>query len=233
MQVPLRSGQPDAHDNWFDSPSGRRLVLEELREVIPLLTAHIGVRGLYLRPAASAPSSLSGNMLQSVLSLHCAGDHLAGELCCNGDALPIGNDAICLAYALHTLDQCDDPRALLDELRRVLRPEGVLFLIGLSPGSAWRLRWRGHGLHPRGVQRTRAMLAAAGLSVEVQVGLGPIWPALGARAPLAAVERTTASALDPLRAGYLLIARKRRVPLTPIGLRQRGRVGLQPQVRPG
>jgi SAM-dependent methyltransferase len=233
MQVPLRSGQPDAHDNWFDTPSGQRLVLEELREVIPLLTAHIGVRGLYLRPGATAPATLSGNMLQSVLSLHRDREGFAGELCCACDALPIENDSICLTYALHALDHCPRPQALLDEVRRTLRPDGVLFLIGLSPGSAWRLRWRGRGLQPRSAQRSRALLSAAGLNVELQIGLGPIWPRLGERAPLPISERTGASALDPLRAGYLLVARKRRLPLTPIGPRKRAAVGLQPQVRPG
>jgi SAM-dependent methyltransferase len=223
--------------SWFATSIGQRLLADEQRSAIPLLTQHIGVRGMYLRPAQEAAATLSGNMLQSVLNLHQQGRRLSGELEAEVDALPVENDALCLAYALHSLDMCESPGPFIDELRRTLRPEGVLFLIGVSPLSLWQLRWRGKGLHARTAGRVRALLANAGLNVEAEIGLGPMLPFL--RDPVSPPEPRAAEAslFDPLRAGYLLIARKRRLPLTPVGQqRQRATVGgaaLQPQARAG
>jgi SAM-dependent methyltransferase len=223
--------------SWFATSIGQRLLAEEQRGAIPLLTQHIGVRGMYLRPALEAPATLSGNMLQSVLNLQQQGLRLTGELEAEIDALPVESDALCLSYALHSLDLCETPAPFIDELRRTLRPEGVLFLIGVSPLSLWQLRWRGRGLHARSATRVRALLAAAGLNVEAQVGLGPIWPFLRESGALPMPRAAAASLFDPLRAGYLLIARKRRLPLTPVGQqRQRAPVAgaaLQPQARVG
>src|SRR5690606_22775166 len=150
------------------------LLAAEQREVIPLLTSQIGVRGLYLRPSAAVPPLLSGNMLQTVISVHRDGngDRYAGPLTFAGDALPIESGALCQVYALHAFDDLADPLPLLVELQRVLRPDGVLFLLGLSPHSVWRLRWANSGLHPRSPARMRALLAGTGLSVETRLGLG-------------------------------------------------------------
>lgn len=224
--------------SWFACPTGLRLLAEEQREAIPLLTQHIGVRGLYLRPAEAAPATLSGNMLQSVLNLHQQGVSLAGDLQAEVDCLPVENDSMCLVYALHTLDDCDDAGAVVDELQRVLRPDGVLFLFGLSPLSAWRARWMRQGIRARRAGRVRALLVDAGLSIEAQIGLGPIWPIPDGRNELPPLRPVDAAPLDALRAGYLLIARKRRTPLTPVGLRQARNANamgaaLQPQARVG
>ncbi len=234
MPPSLSDRRPAERSCWFDSDSARSLLGAEQREVIPLLTAHIGVRGLYLRPGAALPGSLSGNMLQSVISLYRDADRgWRGDLHCDEHALPIENDSMCLVYALHSLDDCGDPAALLDELRRVLRPDGVMFLLGLSPASAWRLRWSAGGVSALGAHRAKALLAAAGLTVEAQLGLGPLWPSVARAERRSGAERSHASVIDPLRPGYLLLARKRRASLTPIGLRGRAAVALRPQVRPG
>jgi len=235
----LTPGQPVERPNWFASSVAQRLINAEQRDVIPLLTAHIGVRGLYLRPAASVAPALSGNMLQSVVSLHRQPDDdvlggLGGELRCSEQALPFENDSLCLGYLLHAFEGSDDPESLVAELQRILRPEGVLFVIGLSPQSPWRLRWARHGLHARSAARLRGLLSAAGLAVELQLGLGPVSPIAGdGGGVLPASERGAGALLDPLRPGYLLIARKRRASLTPIGPRQRAAVGFRTQVGAG
>jgi SAM-dependent methyltransferase len=231
MPSPLPQRQPATGPGWFDCEAAHYLLAAEQRDVIGLLTAHIGVRGLFLRPAESVSPILSGNMLQSMLSLHHDHGLLAGELRCAIEGLPIESDALCLAYALHSLDVVDDPQPLIGELRRVLRPEGVLFLIGLSPTSAWRLRWMGKGLAPRSPAAVRGLLQRAGLSVELQIGVGPVLPAIAASGTSA--ERGDGSLLDRLRAGYLLVARKRRSTLTAVGPRKRAVGALQPQARAG
>lgn len=224
--------QPDPRAEWFAQPIALRLVHEELRELIPLLTAHIGVRGLYLRPVVAVAPELSGNMLQLVTSVYRVEGGFDGDLRFDETDIPFGNDSLSLVYALHAIENSHRPAALLAECARILAPDGALFLVALSPFSAWRARWQGGVVQAWSAPRIRSILEGLGLSVEIQFGIGPIWPSLGATAHLATSERAiTTSALDPLRAGFLLLARKRRVGLTPL---QRGRrFSLRVQARPG
>lgn len=204
----------------------QRLLQEEQRQAIPPLTACYGQTGLYIRASAAIAPTLSGNMLQSVHVLHRGVDGLEGEFACRDDALPLLRESVDLVFLLHALEGSPDPVRLLDEIERVLTPEGNLMLVMLNPHSLWRARWLGSGLRSAGVGRTRALLRAAGFEVARYHGLGPVLPWLPARPwlPLPSV-----GARDPFaiwRAGYLLAARKRRRTLTPV--RPRAGVTLAP-----
>lgn len=224
--------QPAAERAWFDSPLALELVRHVQRQATPLLTSHIGIRGLYLRPSQSVSSQLSGNMLQSTASLYREAEQLEGDVRCAPDALPFESDSLCLIYALHMLELLPSPEALVEECARALRPEGVLFLVCLSPSSPCRLRWAGSGLQAISEGRARFLLGGAGLQVEQCVGLGPVWPRLGASEDAAAVAAPSRWTPDALRASYLMIARKRRAGLTPIPPRK-AKLALQPHAHAG
>jgi SAM-dependent methyltransferase len=217
----LRSpSQPVTSAAWFESPLGLSLVQATQRQATPLLTSHIGVRGLYLRPSPAISPLLSGNMLQSMVSLHCGPGGLEGDLRCRGDALPIESESISLVYLLHVLELIDEPAAMLAECARVLQPEGVLFAVGLSTTSLWRLRWMGSRLRPLADARLRGLLEAAGLSVEHAMGLGPAWPTVDDASAANAHDLPSRWLPDALRASLLVLARKRRAGLTPLPARK-------------
>lgn len=202
--------------SWFATPPARRLLLEEQRESIPLLTSCFGRAGLYLRCCDDAPAELSGNLLQSVLRLHRDGDALAGDLRCRDDELPLLRESVDLVYALHALEGSAAPADLIGEFERVLTPEGMVLLIGLNPFSPWRVRWSSSGLAPVAAGRCRAMLHDAGFEVVRHYGLGPMLPWLRERpwVPLPHAGRRDPWAV--WRAAYLIQARKRRSTATPL-----------------
>ena len=138
--------------------------------------------------------------------------------------LAVASDSIDAVLLPHTLERSASAHALLREAARVLRGDGQLVILGFSPRGLWGLRQL---LDPRGYPPGSQRLIGEGklrdwlelLSFEV----GP------ARAYLHALpfERFTRAASIPpepwasrwlpfAAAGYLLVAQKRVVRLTPV-----------------
>ncbi len=220
MPALLSSRQPNVCRNWFNSALGLSLVRDAQRRVTPLLTSHIGVRGLFVRPCAEASPLLSGNMLQSTVSLYHTSNGLAGDLRCRAESLPFESETLSLIYLLYATDVADDPSALVAECARVLLPEGVLFAIRLSTTSFWRLSW-GRGVpRPLAERQMHSMVIDAGLSIEQELGIGPLWPR---QIEPPAADASVAESRwipDPLRPSALVVARKRRAGMTAIGPRK-------------
>lgn len=220
MPVLLSSRQPDLARSWFNSALGLSLVRDAQRRVTPLLTSHIGVRGLFVRPCAETSPLLSGNMLQSTVSLYQSNDGLAGDLRCRAESLPFESETLSLIYLLYATDVAVDPSALVTECARVLLPEGVLFVIRLSTTSLWRLSW-GRGVpRPLAERQMHSMLVDAGLSIEQELGIGPLWPRQLEPSSAEASVAESRWVPNPLRPSVLVVARKRRAGMTAIGLRK-------------
>ncbi|KFN47673.1 hypothetical protein N787_07925 [Arenimonas metalli CF5-1] len=188
---------------------------EVQRQAIPELTRVFGHTGLYLRPTAALAPVLSGNMLANVVSLHRGGDGFAGDLACRDDQLPISSGCVSLVYGLFVLETSASPAALLDEVARVLKPEGVAILLTLNPWSPVRLRWGLRGLSPRDPATLAADVQAAGLEVQRRRCIGPLWSGPAA-VDLAARGRD--HPWSGLRMASLLVARRRDPGLTPLRL---------------
>ena len=206
--------QPDPPGTaWFGHEATLRMVHEVQRQAIPELTRVFGQTGLYLRPTPALAPVLSGNMLASVLSLHRAGPGFAGDLACRDEQLPIASGSLSLVYALFVLESSRAPAALLDEVARVLKPEGVAVVLSLNPWIPVGLRWALRGLAAREPARVVADLQSAGLEVQRRRCLGPRWSSAPA-VDLAARGRD--HPLDGLRMASLVVARRRDPGLTPL-----------------
>lgn len=234
MRTPPAIAFRNASSSWFDHPAVQAWVHAEQREVIPLLTSQIGVRGLYLRPSAGYPIDLSGNMLQSVTRMHRAGVAFDGELRCSDNQFPIASDSLSLAYALHVLESSPCRGELLSELGRVLQPEGLLVALVFSRVSPFRLRWRGATLAACDAVGVLREVQSAGLSVERFSPVGACWPLAAATADAQPVAVPTLRWFDRLlggwRTSWVVVARKRRVGMTPVG--RVGAVRMQPRAWP-
>ena len=80
-------------------------------------------------------------------------------------------------------------------------------MVALNPLSPWRARWAPAGLRGTSAATARDWLRDAGFEVQQQRGLGPVLPWLDEGA------RHNPANNDPfsgVRAGYMLLARKRR-----------------------
>ena len=201
------------------------MIADAQRQAIPELTRVFGHTGLYLRPLADISPELSGNMLARIISLHRDGTRLGGQLRCLDEQLPIADRSLSLVHALFVLESSPDPQALLQEIARVLKPEGIALLISLNTWSPTRLRWAIHGVSGQAAAQAESMAHEAGLEVLRRHHLGPVW-ARDVRNRRA--EQRSNRLTDGLRAVSLLVLRHREAALTP--LRQNTRTT---SLRPG
>lgn len=206
--------QPDpAADAWFRRDASLGLLREVQRQAIPELTRVFGHSGLYLRPTGELDPGLPGNMLASVLSLHRDAAAFGGAVACDDARLPLASGSLSLVYALFVFESSPDPQALMSELARVLKPEGVAMFITLNPWGPARLRWAFKGMQGFDPGGFAGQVRAAGLEVQRRRYLGPIWSA--ARATDLDPGRASGLAAR-LRMASLVVARRRDPGLTPL-----------------
>lgn len=180
---------------------------------MPDLTRVFGHTGLYLRPTAAQAPVLSGNLLANVISLHRDGAGFAGDLACGDDALPFPDASLALVYALFVFETSTQPGALLKEIARVLKPEGVALLVRLNPTGLVRLRWQFKGMRSAGRSAFAGEVRNAGLEVQRRRCLGPFWSADGVVDPSPHARN---GLLSRLRMASLVVARRRDVGVTPL-----------------
>lgn len=204
--------QPESRSlDWLRGPAGRQLVTDAQRQAIPELTRIFGHSGLFMRPFDDYPAELSGNMLAQVVSVHRDGRALGGDLRCNDDELPLASDSLSLVYALFPFESSENPAALMAEIARVLKPDGVALLFSLNPWSPTRLRWLLHVGTSFGSTAMGALAADAGLDIVRRRHLGACW----ARAEgLASLDADHGRLFEPLRSASLVVARRHDIPLT-------------------
>jgi hypothetical protein len=206
--------QPDpAPEAWFRRDAPLRLLREVQRQAVPDLTRVFGHSGLYLRPTAALEPGLPGNLLASVLSLHRAGRGFTGALACDDARLPIASGSLSLVYALFVFESSPDPAALMAEVARVLKPDGVAMFLTLNPWGPARLRWAFKGMRGFDPGLFAGQVRAAGLDVQRRRYVGPIWSV--ARA----IDLDTAPGgglATRLRMASLVVARRRDPGMTPL-----------------
>lgn len=167
-------------------------------------------------------------MLGHVVSLSRSGPGFAGQLRCEDAELPIESSSLSLVYALFVLESSSDPEALVHEIARVLKPEGVALVISLNPWSLARLRWWSRSSRGTPVSYVERLAADAGLERVRCRYIGPFWPS--AKAALS--SESGDSWQDGFRVANLLVLRRREVGLTPLR-RSHAAVSLRPGMSAG
>ena len=207
------SSQPEQHaPEWLAGAPGTQILADVQRMALPELARVFGQYALYLRPSAVLSPDLPGNLLTTVLSLHRQGKTLAGQLRCLELELPVCSGSLSLIYALFMLETSADPSALMDELARTLKPEGVALVISVNPWSPTRLRWRPLLLRNVSESIVESLALHAGLEVVRRQYLGPLWP----KANASMSERGGNRWFDAFRAASLVVLRRREAGLTPL-----------------
>lgn len=231
MPAALTPRQPDHRfERWFRLGPGRFLIADALRQSIPELTRVFGHTGLYLRPLADVAPELSGNMLASIVSLHRQAGQFGGQLRCADEQLPIADRSLSLVLALFVLETSPDPQALLQEIARALKPEGIALLITLNTWSPSRMRWALQGVSSHAAAHVEHMAREAGLEILRRHFLGPIWAGNPNQSP--AVTRS-ARLTAGLRAASLLVLRHREAALTPLRKTARATGNFHPGISVG
>jgi len=142
------------------------------------------------------------------------------------EALPVATDCLDVVVLPHTLEFSEDPHQVLREADRILIPEGHVVILGFNPWSLWllwrlALGWRGRPPWcGRFISQTRVRDWLALLGFEVvhsrQYFFRPPLSQKGIMRRLRFLDRVGRRWWPVLGAGYILVAKKRVIPLTPI-----------------
>lgn len=161
----------------------------------------------------------------------------------DGVNFPIASDSIDALLLAHTLDLSADPHRVLRECERILTDRGQLVVLGFNPFSLWALAQRlprqGKTAFVRdarfySVHRLNDWLRLLGFESERVVRYGVGFPYLSRDTAATGNQRWHRwTAATRLAQAYLIVARKRVVPLTPKPWRSKrpahaapGRIGL-------
>lgn len=169
----------------------------------------------------------------------CGDDDIAFD----GVNLPIASASVDALLLAHSLDLCAQPHALLRECERVLNDHGQLVLLGFNPLSMWavaqRLPWRAQtrfvdGAHLYTAHRVCDWLRLLSCEPQRLVRYGVGFPFFAHAVTAPTIERPSRmTSIAWLAQAYMIVARKRVVPLTRVRWRDKnaartaaGKIGL-------
>lgn len=211
---------PETVAALYETPQLRALCADATAALAPELAGLAGPHALLL-DAGIAPALPPTPLLAVWTRLQVRAGALAGDLLGNADALPFADDSFRAVVLRLAAEAVGGPEALVDELARVLAPQGIALIAALHPLSLWQpwLALRAHrdgaALTLAGPARWRSALAARGVDVYAVRRYGAAWP----RPQSAHTQPRWLHAAAG--GGYMLVARKRRSAMIPLRLRPR------------
>lgn len=224
---------------WYDRTDlGRQLQRAELELVDSALATLFGYHALAVgMPWPEDPLRSSRIAGRHRLDWGNASIHSRADVVGVPEELPVATDSVDVVLLPHVLDCLAHPDAVLDEVDRVLIPEGHVIVIGFNPFSLWGARRLAGGRKGPWSQRFRApmavnhQLAVRGYD-RVAIRYCYHLPPLGSAAATGRLGwlQTLAGRYAPsVGASYMLLARKRVTTLTPVRPRWRSRRLVVPQ----
>ena len=217
--------------HWFEDSLGKSLLGIESGRVSQILSNlfgyHIVQLGCLTETGFLENSRISHKV---VMQLAEDGDNACrAGLICAGDSLALATDSVDVLVVPHVLEFTANPHKLLREVERVLIGEGHLILIGFNPWSLWGIwrlfqawrnipPWNGHFY---GLFRIRDWLTLLDFEIE-QVQRFFFRPPFKKEKIMIKLEflENLGRYCWPIFGGtYLIVAKKRVVPLTPIKMR--------------
>ncbi|WP_110691832.1 methyltransferase domain-containing protein [Salinicola halophyticus] len=147
----------------------------------------------------------------------------ANSLVCLPDRLPLADDSLDLVVLHHLLEAVEHPHHVLQEAARVTRADGRLLVFGWHPfgpnglrprqrPAPWQQQWRTPG-------RLRDWLAFVDFEIERVDYCGFRLP--GRASGSERLETLGRRYNLPLASAYLMVARRRSIPVQPIKVRER------------
>lgn len=211
---------------------GESLIRAEKELLSGLLQSHFGKHALLIgvpqqNELLSATRIPCHSMLGPLLNKENVGAYIEGDL----HELPVLTGGVDLVMLPHTLEFVDNPRQLLAEACRIIKPEGLIVICGFNPLSAWGIQkklfqkkapWQGDFIHAHQIKN---WLRLAEFDVERQSSTlfrPPVaHPKLYQK--LHILEKV--GQLFPVLGGvYIILARAKVIPLTPIRMKWKQRL---------
>ena len=213
---------PQALGAWLASPVGQTLLSREKRLVGAALERVFGMHLLQI--GAWGDSALLEGARTRRVTVFDPDPSTSPTVCSQSAALSALTASIDAIMLPHTLEWADSPHMVLREVDRVLRPDGHLLILGFNPISLWGLRrMLSLGRFPAHCQRfvpeprLRDWLQLLSYDIQSRSSHSYGWPWQRAAArPGGRFERWGERFWPVFAGGYLLVAQKRVLPLTPV-----------------
>lgn len=216
LQTAVREGR-----RFWDSAAGTALWRAERACLGPHCEQHRGIVSLQL---GMAPLMSDMCPIRHALDWAPSIDLARGpnSLICLPETLPLADDSVDLVLLHHLLEAVEHPHHVLQEAARVTRADGRLLVFGWHPfgptgvrrrqrPAPWQRQWRTPG-------RLRDWLAFVDFEIERVDYCGFRLP--GRLAGSDRLETLGRRYNLPLACAYLLVARRRSLPVQPIKLRE-------------
>lgn len=142
--------------------------------------------------------------------------------------LPIASASVDLVLLPHTLEYIDNPRQLLSEACRVVKPDGYIIVVGFNPYSLWGLKkhllknnqvpWSNNFISARLVKEWLLLADFELIKHEMLLFRPPLQHHDSLFEKLKFIEWIGSKFWTPFGGVYMLLAKAKVVPLTPIKL---------------
>lgn len=135
-------------NGWYQQPLGKLLCQSITEEMTTSLSRVFGYHALQLGiPVAS--EWLKQSPIQHQIIIDPNPKQPQGGLYADFEALPFANKSLDLVVAPHLFSLSENPALILQEISRVLMPDGYLAIVDFNPWSLWGLRQLGHRFSDR------------------------------------------------------------------------------------
>lgn len=130
-------------NDWYQQPLGQLLSSAITDELASSLSRIFGYHALQLG-LPNAKDWIKQSPIQHQIIIDPNHKHPQSGLCADFRELPFINKSLDLVLAPHLFSLNDEPTQVLQEISRVLLPDGYIALIDFNPWSLWGLRQLGH-----------------------------------------------------------------------------------------
>jgi len=215
---------------WYHSDFGQYLdgvEQQHLDDILPnLFGYHIGQIGLTGEKDLLRSSRISHHFVTDFLS-----DEPMNRAGCKTlpDLLPLASDSVDVLVLPHVLEYCKSPHEVLREVERILIAEGHVVILGFNPFSLfslWRIFFAGRRMVPwcgrfYTIAKLKDWLSLLGFDLVIShyYCYRPPIQHQGIMRKLLFVELIAGKLFRIFGGGYVIVARKRTVTLTPLRTR--------------
>lgn len=220
MKPALRENHPLAPADWQDFKQGSALAAAISQQLEPWWAQ---IFGYYLLKVGNLSCQIATPAARLRYELTLGAADVAPQLVADADALPLLDASVDAVLLSHCLEFQTDPHHVIREAHRVLVADGYVLLTGFNPHSMvgvcrhlpWLKRtlpWQGHFFS---ASRIKDWLYLIGFEVlaEQRFFYSSL---LAAEYTQGRLQRFNERYLSYFSSSYLIVARKRELPLTPI-----------------
>ncbi|OGT38431.1 MAG: hypothetical protein A3F11_09870 [Gammaproteobacteria bacterium RIFCSPHIGHO2_12_FULL_37_14] len=223
-------------NHWLtDQFLGRELLQVEQQATANLLTKCLGKHSLTIGVPHQAQllkaTKIPCQSLVSPLVIH---EKVTEYIEADYHDLPIATGSIDLVLLPHCLEFTDKPRKLLSDACRIVKPEGLIVIYGFNPYSLWGMRkmlnkekivpWTANFIHQYKIKNW-LRLADFALEEDKSIMFLPPTNYEAIHRKLQFIETVGKKCLPSLGGVYVIVARAKVIPLTPIRLKWKQRIG--------